>query len=84
MLSIPPGPALQDAWPDATCYGCGPANPQGLRIKSYWTAEGDEVFALFTPRPEHNAGFPNVTYGGLVAALIDCHWSFARWAPRAS
>lgn len=27
--------ALQDAWPDATCYGCGPANPAGHRIKSY-------------------------------------------------
>src|SRR5437870_3667002 len=65
--------ALQDAWPDATCYGCGPANPKGLRVKSYWSSDGSEVVASFQPRPEHNAGFPNVAYGGLVASLIDCH-----------
>src|SRR6476620_3521765 len=67
------GLALQDVWPDATCYGCGPANEKGLRIKSYWSEDGSEVVCAFQPRPEHNAGFPNVTYGGLVASLIDCH-----------
>jgi len=67
------GPALQDVWPDATCYGCGPANVHGLRIKSYWSEDGSEVVSTFQPRPEHNAGFPNVAYGGLVASLIDCH-----------
>jgi acyl-coenzyme A thioesterase PaaI-like protein len=64
-------PALQDIWPDATCYGCGPANPYGLHIKSYW--EGDEVVCRFDPQPQQNAGFPNVMYGGLVASLCDCH-----------
>jgi acyl-coenzyme A thioesterase PaaI-like protein len=67
------GIALQDAWPDATCYGCGPANVHGLRIKSYWSDDGLEVVCRFAPRPEYNAGFPNVMYGGLVASLIDCH-----------
>lgn len=67
------GPALQDAWPNATCYGCGPANPRGLHIKSYWAANGDEVICLFQPQPHHNAGFGNVMYGGLVASLCDCH-----------
>src|SRR3954470_22441710 len=66
-------PALQDAWPDATCFGCGPANPQGYRIKSFWSADGGAVVALFQPQPQYNAGFPNVMYGGLVASLIDCH-----------
>lgn len=66
-------PALQDVWPEATCYGCGPANTHGLRIKSYWSEDGAEVVCAFRPRPEHNAGFPNVMYGGLVASLIDCH-----------
>ncbi len=65
--------ALQDAWPDATCYGCGPANPAGLRIKSYWSSDGSEVVCVFQPEPKYNAGFPNVMYGGLVASLIDCH-----------
>ena len=67
------GAALQDVWPQATCYGCGPANPSGLQIKSYWDADGESVICLFQPGPQHNAGFPNVMYGGLVASLIDCH-----------
>ena len=67
------GPALQDAWPNASCFGCGPANPQGLHIKSYWADDGQTVVARFQPDIKYNAGFPNVVYGGLLAALIDCH-----------
>lgn len=78
------GVALQDVWPEATCYGCGPANERGLRIKSYWSADGSEVICRFEPRPEYNAGFPNVMYGGLVASLIDCHsiWTAIAWTYR--
>ena len=78
-------PALQDAWPNATCYGCGPANPVGYHIKSYWSQDGTEVIASFRPGPEHNAGFPNVMYGGLIASLIDCHsiWTAIAFAYRA-
>ena len=77
--------ALQDVGLDATCYGCGPANDKGLRIKSYWSDDGKEVIAQFKPRPEQNAGFPNVMYGGLVASLIDCHsiWTAIAWTYRA-
>lgn len=76
--------ALQDVWPAGTCYGCGPANALGLRIKSYWSEDGTEVVCRFQPRPEQNAGFPNVTYGGLVASLIDCHsiWTAIAWTYR--
>ena len=73
MVTGNEAPALQDAWPNGTCYGCGPANPQGLHIKSYWDADGETVIATFQPAPQYNAGFPNVMYGGLIAALIDCH-----------
>jgi len=63
---------FQDCFPDhvAICYGCGRNNPEGLQIKSYW--EGNEGVCRFTPKPYHTA-FPNVVYGGLIAALIDCH-----------
>ncbi len=73
MVTDKSSPALQDAWPNATCYGCGPANSVGLHIKSYWAEDGETVIATFQPQPEQNAGFPNVMYGGLVASLIDCH-----------
>lgn len=78
------GQALQDVWPDATCYGCGPDNPFGLRIKSYWSEDGSEVVCTFEPQPQYNAGFPNVMYGGLVASLIDCHsiWTAIAWTYR--
>lgn len=76
--------ALQDAWPHATCYGCGPGNPDGLHIKSYWDRTGQFVIATFHPQPKFNAGFDNVMYGGLVASLIDCHsmWTAIAFAYR--
>lgn len=52
------------------CFGCGPANKKGLRIKSRW--EGDEYVARFTARAEHQA-FPGVVNGGIVGTLFDCH-----------
>lgn len=69
---MPPSPTIQDHYPDdfAHCYGCGRLNEQGLHLRSAW--EGDEVVARFVPRPEHIA-LPGFVYGGLIAALIDCH-----------
>ena len=53
-------PSLQERYaPHNTCFGCGPANAQGLRIRSF--AEGDEVarrlFAVERPVPALDAGF---------------------------
>lgn len=63
--------SLQDTFaPKSICFGCGPANDQGLRIKSF--AEGDEVLCAWSPKPEHHA-FPNVMNGGIIGALLDCH-----------
>jgi hypothetical protein len=65
--------ALQDIWPEGSCYGCGPANQHGFRLKSFWSDDEKFLVAAFQPQPQYNAGFPNVMYGGLVASLIDCH-----------
>lgn len=66
-------PALQDIGsPDGVCYGCGPANPDGLQIKSYWSDDGQYVIATFEPLPKHT-GWKHWLYGGLIASLIDCH-----------
>jgi hypothetical protein len=76
---------LQDVWLDATCFGCGPGNPEGLHIKSYWSEDGRFVIATHHPHARYNAGFSNVMYGGLVASLIDCHsiWTAIAFAYRA-
>ncbi|MCH7665826.1 MAG: PaaI family thioesterase [Acidobacteria bacterium] len=63
--------SFQDQMVDNNCFGCGPNNAQGLRIKSSW--DGDESICTFHPRPEHSAGPSHVMNGGITATLIDCH-----------
>lgn len=63
--------AIQDSIPNNHCYGCGPANPNGMQIKSYW--DGTESLCTYTPRPEQSAGPTQFLYGGTIASLIDCH-----------
>jgi acyl-coenzyme A thioesterase PaaI-like protein len=63
--------AIQDLIPENHCYGCGPDNPHGLQIKSYW--DGTESVCNYLPRPEQCAGPTQFLYGGTIASLIDCH-----------
>ena len=59
------------------CYGCGPANAKGLRIRSL--AENDNVVCTWTPESHHEA-FPNVLNGGIIGTLLDCHCNWtAAW-----
>ncbi len=63
--------AAQDRYaPNSICFGCGPANKQGLRIKSHW--DGDDFVLRFTPDPHHEA-FPGMINGGIIGTLLDCH-----------
>ena len=68
--------ADQDRYaPHSICFGCGPANKDGLRIKSHWEvdAAGKDVFVMtYTPQPQHQA-FPGVVNGGILGTLLDCH-----------
>jgi len=64
--------AFQDKIPYNSCYGCGPTNPQGLRIKSHWNDAGEAVCS-FQPRAHHNAGMAAYLNGGIIATLVDCH-----------
>ncbi len=52
------------------CFGCGPANPAGLHLRSYAAAGG--VMATFVPRPEHDNGLGFVN-GGILSTVLDCH-----------
>ncbi len=66
--------SLQEQYaPNGICFGCGPANTHGLRIRSF--AQGDELRAEWTPQP-HHAAFPGVLNGGIIGTLLDCH---ANW-----
>jgi acyl-coenzyme A thioesterase PaaI-like protein len=71
--------ALQDLYsPAGICFGCGPANSQGLQIKSI--PEGDELVCSWTPQPHHQA-FEGVLNGGIIGALLDCHMNWcALWS----
>ncbi len=69
--------SLQERYAAAsTCFGCGPANTKGLRIRSF--EEGAELVAEWTPERHHEA-FPGVLNGGIIGALLDCHcnWTAA-------
>jgi len=67
------------------CFGCGPANPQGLKLRSFETPERDALESTFLPAAHHHA-FPGVLNGGICGALLDCHsnWAAAMHLMRAS
>lgn len=62
---------------DGACFGCGPANPKGLRIASR-SGGGGELICDWTPEPWHEA-FPGCLSGGIAGTLLDCHsnWTAA-------
>lgn len=71
--------ALQDRYaPHNACFGCGPANTKGLRLKS--VVDGEETVCTWMPEKHHEA-FPGVLSGGICGTLLDCHsnWT-AAWA----
>ena len=56
--------SLQERYaPANACWGCGPANRDGLRIRSF--ARGEEVVAEWQPEPRYEA-FPGVLNGGII------------------
>src|SRR5262245_47875252 len=70
-------PSLQEKYaPHGICFGCGPANAKGLRIRS--RREGDALVCDWTPEPHHEA-FPGMLAGGIAGTLLDCHsnWTAA-------
>lgn len=69
--------SLQEKYaPSNSCWGCGPANPEGLRIRSF--PNNGEVVAQWEPQKKYEA-FPGVLNGGVIGTLLDCHcnWTAA-------
>jgi len=78
------GPSLQERYAPANrCFGCGPANDKGLRIRSF--ADGDTVVCEWQPHLEHEA-WDGVLNGGIIGALFDCHsnWTATHYLMQAS
>lgn len=73
--------SLQDQFaPGSICYGCGPANKEGLQIKSFpRDDESGVLLCTWESDPKYQA-FPGMLYGGLIACLLDCHCNWtAAW-----
>ena len=51
------------------CFGCGPANPAGLRLE-FLLAEDGSVVCLPTV-PDIFEGPPGYLHGGIIATLLD-------------
>ena len=66
---------LQELYsPRGACFGCGPANPHGLHLRSF--VQGTEVIAQWQPDGKYQA-FPGMLNGGIIGTLLDCHSNWA-------
>jgi acyl-coenzyme A thioesterase PaaI-like protein len=55
-----------------TCFGCGPTNPDGLRIRIYRDGpHTDRLVGHYQPRATQG-GFPQIVHGGLQFTALDC------------
>lgn len=71
MSGVDSGASLQERFfPDMMCFGCGPANRKGLRLRSFPAETG--TTAEFTPWPEHDNGLGFLN-GGIICTVLDCH-----------
>jgi acyl-coenzyme A thioesterase PaaI-like protein len=72
--------SIQETYaPTNRCFGCGPANEKGLRIRSFF-ADDDPGALVCQWRPEpHHVAFDGILNGGICGALLDCHsnWTAA-------
>lgn len=70
--------SLQETYaPTGRCFGCGPTNAQGLRIRSFALAELADAHVVcdFEPALHHEA-FENVLNGGIIGTVLDCHMNW--------
>jgi acyl-coenzyme A thioesterase PaaI-like protein len=70
--------SLQERYaPTARCFGCGPANAVGLRIRSFAVDDTADAHVVcdFVPDKHHEA-FENVLNGGIIGAVLDCHMNW--------
>lgn len=64
---VPAGAPIADPH-RASCFGCGSANPRGLRMRH--ARDGDEIVSAFLGTPAFT-GAPGTLHGGAVFAALD-------------
>ena len=63
--------------PHNACFGCGPANARGLRLRSFPSPAGDDSLLAEWQAQAHHEAFEGILNGGIVGALLDCHSNWA-------
>ncbi len=67
--------SIQETYaPKSICFGCGPANDKGLRIRSF---EKDGEYVCEWHAEKHHEAFPGMLNGGIIGSLLDCHSNWA-------
>jgi uncharacterized protein (TIGR00369 family) len=66
----PRDPSAARGWKRDYCFGCGPANPQGLQLRFEPGPAGDSYVAEFELSAEFG-GPPGHAHGGIVATILD-------------
>ncbi|HUF03250.1 MAG TPA: PaaI family thioesterase [Aridibacter sp.] len=67
--------SIQETYaPESICFGCGPVNEKGLKIRSFEV--GGEYVAEWKAEKHHEA-FPGMLNGGIIGSLLDCHSNWA-------
>jgi acyl-coenzyme A thioesterase PaaI-like protein len=72
--------SLQEMYsPKSACFGCGPANSKGLRIRSIAPEDVSAPVVAEWKAESHHEAFPGMLNGGIIGALLDCHsnWTAA-------
>jgi acyl-coenzyme A thioesterase PaaI-like protein len=68
-------PAINADTVEHHCFGCGDANPHGLRLRFRPRAHGG-VWARFCPTRDHE-GYLGMTHGGILSTVLDEAMSWA-------
>ena len=65
--------------PTSICFGCGPANKEGLRIRSFRRDDVEHGLRMTFVSEEQHQAFPGMVNGGIIGTLLDCHgnWTAA-------
>jgi acyl-coenzyme A thioesterase PaaI-like protein len=68
-------PVINETDVDHYCFGCGEANPTGLRLRFRALPDG-RVWTRFVPQRAHE-GYLSMTHGGILTTLLDEAMSWA-------